>query len=77
MVPRIFCIPASRAPFVAVLRRGPSDWSHLGKWDVGRSVYEPGAWIRANLYPQNCDLSPDGRWFCYSTLKGSAKWKGH
>lgn len=73
--PRIFCIPASGAPIVGVLRRGPSAWSHLGKWDVARSVYEPGAWIRGNLYPQRCDLSPDGRWFCYFTLKVSATWK--
>lgn len=73
--PRVFCIPAGRTPTVAVLRRGPSAWSHLGKWDHARGVYEPGAWIRGNLYPQRCDLSPDGRWFCYFTLKGSARWK--
>jgi len=29
----------------------------------------------ANLYPQRCDLSPDGRWFCYFTSRGSAKWR--
>lgn len=58
-----------------MLRRGPSAWSHLGRWDLARRVYEPGAWIRGNLYPQRCDLSPDGRWFCYFTLKGSARWK--
>ena len=73
--PRLFCIPAGRAPIVAVLRRGPSAWSHLGRWDVARHVYEPGAWIKANLYPQRCDLSPDGRWFCYFTLKSNARWK--
>jgi hypothetical protein len=73
--PRLFGIPASRAPIVAVLRRGPSAWSQVGKWDVERGVYEPGAWIRANLYPQRCDLSPDGRWLCYFTLKASARWK--
>jgi hypothetical protein len=73
--PRVFCIPAARAPIVAVLRRGPSAWSHLGRWDLARLVYEPGAWIRGNLYPQRCDLSPDGRWFCYFTLKGSARWR--
>jgi hypothetical protein len=72
--PRIFCIPAARAPIVAVLRRGPSDWSHVGRWDVDRGIYTPGAWIRANLYPQRCDLSPDGRWLCYFTLKGGATW---
>lgn len=74
-VPRLFGIPAARAPVVAVLRRGPSDWSHVGRWDLARGVYEPGAWIHANLYPQRCDVSPDGRWLCYFTLKGSARWR--
>lgn len=73
--PRLFGIPASGAPVVAVLRRGPSDWSHVGRWDVARAVYEPGAWIHANLYPQRCDLSPDGRWLSYFTLKRPADWK--
>jgi len=41
--PRLFGIPAARAPIVAVLRRGPSNWSHAGRGDVARGVYEPGA----------------------------------
>jgi len=73
--PRLFCIPAARAPIVAVLRRGPSAWSHVGRWNLERGTYDAGAWIRANLYPQRCDLSPDGRWLCYFTLKQSATWK--
>src|SRR5688500_14069436 len=73
--PRIFGIPAARAPIVAVVRRGPSAWSHLGAWNFVSGVYTPGAWIRGNLYPQRCDLSPDGRWFSYLTLKGAATWK--
>ncbi len=56
-----------------MLRRGPSAWSHLGKWDLARPAYEAGAWLRGNLYPQRCDVSPDGRWFCYFTLKGSVR----
>jgi hypothetical protein len=71
--PRLFGIPARAAPIVAVLRRGPSNWSHVGRWDVERGVYEPGAWIRGNLYPQRCDLSPDGRWLCYFTLQGQVR----
>ncbi len=74
VAPRIFGIPAARAPIVAVLRRGPSDWSHVGRWDLARDVYTPGAWIRGNLYPQRCDLSPDGRLLCYFTLKQTATW---
>jgi hypothetical protein len=75
VAPRVFCIPALRAPVLAVIRRGPSDWSHVGKWDVARGLFEPGSWIRGNLYPQRCDLSPDGRWLCYFTLKATARWR--
>lgn len=72
--PRLFGIPALRAPVVAVLRRGPSDWTHVGRWDLARDVYEPGAWLHGTVYPQRCDLSPDGRWLCYFSLKGGARW---
>ena len=72
--PRLFCVPASRAPVLAVIRRGPSDWSHLGAWDPARNAYTPGAWIHAHLYAQRSDLSPDGRWFASFTLKPSARW---
>jgi hypothetical protein len=73
--PRLFGIPARDAPVVAVLRRGPTDWCRIGRWDVGPSpTYQPGAWVRARLYPQRCDLSPDGRWLCYFTLRARADW---
>jgi hypothetical protein len=72
--PRLFGIPARDAAVVAVLRRGPSAWSHLGRWDLADGSYEPGSWIRANLYPQRCDLSPDGRWFAYLTSAGRGDW---
>ena len=74
MKPRLFGIAATRAPIVAVLRRGPSDWSQVSRWDTAAGSVEPGAWIRANLFPQRCDLSPDGRWFTYFTLRASARW---
>jgi len=72
--PRIFGIPARDAPVVAVLRRGPSDWFHLSRWDVATLRYEPGAWLRGTVYAQRCDLSPDGRWFAYFALKAGADW---
>lgn len=37
--------------------------------------YDQGAWLHGTLYPQRCDLSPDGRLFAYFALKGSARWK--
>ncbi len=74
--PRIFCIPAAEAPIVAVLRRGPTKWFHVGKWDTSTPAYEPGAWFHGTLYPQKCDLSPDGRWLAYSAMKPGADWAG-
>lgn len=72
--PRIFGIPAAAAPLVAVIRRGPSGWSHVGVWRTDEGVYEPGAWLRGTLYPQKCDVSPNGRWLAYSAMKQPADW---
>ena len=72
--PRLFGIVATQAPVVAVLRRGPSDWSAIGRWDLDGPTYEQGAWLHGTLYPQRCDLSPDGRWLSYFVLKKRADW---
>jgi hypothetical protein len=74
MQPRLFGITATQSPVVAVLRRGPSNWSQVSRWDPMAGTFEPGSWIRANLYPQRCDLSPDGQWLAYFTLRGRADW---
>lgn len=74
VAPRIFCIPAATAPVVAVFRRGPTQWSHLGRWDLAQSRYEPGAWLHGRIFPRRSDLSPDGRWLCYFAHKSSATW---
>jgi hypothetical protein len=73
--PRIFGIPATRAPVVAVLARGPSSWMRLGRWDLDRDEYRHGSWLAGTVYPQRCDLSPDGRWLAYFALKPSSWWK--
>jgi hypothetical protein len=72
--PRLFGIPAIEAPIVAVIRRGPSKWCQVGRWDIGEDHFEPGAWIRGTIYPQKCDVSPDGRWFAASILKPNTDW---
>jgi hypothetical protein len=73
--PRIYCIPASKAPVVAVFRRGPTNWSHVGRWDLAVGQYEPGAWLRGRIFPRRCDLSPDGRLLCYFAHKPTATWE--
>jgi len=59
---------------VAVLRRGPSDWVHVGRWDLATMTYEAGAWLHGTVYPQRCDVSPDGRYLSYLALVGHAGW---
>lgn len=73
--PRIYCIPATEAPVVAVLRRGPTNWSHVGHWDLAKGWYEPGGWLRGRLFPRRSDISPDGRLLCYFAHKPSARWE--
>ncbi len=73
--PRIYCIPAGQAPVVAVLRRGPRSWSHVGRWDLAENSYTSGAWLKGRIFPRRCDLSPDGRLLCYFAFKPNASWK--
>ena len=73
--PRIYCIPAIQAPVVAVFRRGPSNWAHVGRWDLAARRYEPGAWLGGRIFPRRSDLSPDGRYLCYFAHKPSATWE--
>jgi hypothetical protein len=72
--PRIYCIPATEAPVVAVFQRGPTNWSHVGRWDLAEGRYEPGAWLGGRIFPRRSDLSPDGRLLCYFAHKPSATW---
>ena len=69
--PRIFGITAADADVAAIIRRGPSDWFHVGKWDTLSGSYTPGSWFHGLLYPQRCDVSPDGKLFCYLALHPS------
>ena len=75
VVPRIYCIPATQAPVVAVFRRGRSNWSHIGRWDLATHRYEPGAWLGGRIFPRRSDLSPDGKYLCYFAHKPSATWE--
>jgi hypothetical protein len=73
--PRIYCLAATRAPIVAVFRRGPSAWSHVGRWDLRARRYEPGAWLRGRIFPRRSDVSPDGRYLCYFAHQPRATWE--
>jgi len=69
--PRIFVIPARDVDAAVVFRRGPSDWFHLLKWDMANDTFQAGAWFKGSMYPEKCDLSPDGELLLYFVLQGS------
>jgi len=57
-----------------VIERWPRKWWRLGLWDLTGGGYDGGAWFRGTLFPQRCDLSPGGRWFCYFAFKNDSNW---
>lgn len=70
---RLFVIPARNAPVAAVLRRGPSDWYQVLRWDLDRDVVEGGAWFHGRIYEDRCDVSPDGALFLYFVHGGRSR----
>lgn len=76
MHPRLLVIMASRSPRAVILRRGPSSWYHVVRWNTAKDEFEHGAWIRGRIYEERCDLSPDGELFLYFALQG-ARWRSN
>ena len=62
---------AQTAPVALILRRGPSAWYHLIRWNTRADTFEHGAWFKGRIYEERCDLSPDGSLFLYFALQGS------
>ena len=58
MDPRIFGIIALGAPVVAVLRRGPTDWMHVFRWDLQTPAYEPVGRLRGTICPSGVTCRP-------------------
>lgn len=54
-------IAAAQADVAVVVRRGPTDWSRLYRWDTGNDHVEAGSWLRGVVKHGRIDLSPDGR----------------
>jgi hypothetical protein len=68
---KLFVIFARDVPTAVILRRGPTDWYHVLKWETDTDAITPGAWIRGRIYEESCDLSPDGRLLLYFVRQAS------
>ncbi len=74
--PRLYGVKARDLDIVALIRRGPTEWCQVSRWDIGSASIEAGSWFRGTIAPQKCDLSPDGSWFLYSAVKYPGTWEG-
>lgn len=68
--PRLFVIMASDSDVAVVIRRGPTEWAQITLWRTDSDVFTDGAWFHGRIFPEKCDLSPDGELFVYAAFKG-------
>ncbi len=61
----MFVLLARQANVGVILRRGPTKWFHVTLWDTQKDAFEGGQWFRGRIYPERCDVSPDGKLFLY------------
>ncbi|MHC4756091.1 MAG: hypothetical protein ACYTBP_13215 [Planctomycetota bacterium] len=66
---RLSLIFARNTPITVILRRGPSRWVEVIKWDTQSDTFEYGQWMHGRIYAERCGLSPDGKLFVYFVLK--------
>ena len=64
---------ARDAPVGVILRRGPTDWVQLIRWNTSNDTFEPGQWFHGRIYERRCDLSPTGDLFVYFAAKHNPK----
>lgn len=68
--PRLFIIFAKNAHEAVIFRRGPADWYHVIRWNTRHDSFHRGAWFKGRIYPEKCDLSPDGELLLYFVHQG-------
>jgi len=62
---RLHVLFARDADIGVILRRGPSRWVQVIRWDTRYDIFEDGAWFHGRIYEDYCDVSPDGELFVY------------
>ena len=65
VAPRMQVLLAREARVGVIVRRGPSPWVRLIRWDRDGDRFEGGQWLRAHVYVRRSDLSPDGGLLIY------------
>lgn len=66
---RLSILLARSAPVAIILRRGPSKWVQLVKWQTDCDKFDTGQWFKGRIYDRRSDLSPDGSLLIYFASK--------
>jgi hypothetical protein len=69
----VFGFVAAKADVAVLLRRGPSKWVLMIRWNLATDEFEIGQWLHARVYQDQSDLSSDSKLFAYQALDG--KWQ--
>jgi len=69
---RLFGLLAREEPVGVIIRRGPTRWAQLIKWDTKKDTFEPGQWFNGRIYERRCDISPNGNLLIYFAQKLNA-----
>ena len=54
---RLYVLLAGKARAGVILRRGPSKWWRLSRWDTRTDKIEGGQWFHGQMYSERCDFS--------------------
>lgn len=63
---RLALVIAAEAPIAVILRRGPTRWVEVVRWNTADDTFEYGQWFHGRIYEERCGLSPDGALFVYA-----------
>ena len=66
---RLSLVFAAEAPVAVIVRRGPSRWAQVTRWNTATDTLETGTWFHGRIYAERCGLSPDGALFVYFAMK--------
>ncbi len=77
---RVHVLLARDTPLAAVIRRGPAKVACVVAWNRATDTFTLGDWVKARLYEDQSDISPDGKYLIYTANNGlyqegcSAQW---
>lgn len=60
------------APYTVILRRKPTNWFHVMRWNTQTDQLEHGSWYAGTLYPKRADVSFDGNWLVFLAMDPGA-----